>query len=68
MKNQIKQSLWHSTKEQPVDGSQCLIDTTRDICVCYWNQRDNCWDDAEGDGYYCSMRFVKRWMYIRDIL
>lgn len=68
MLQQFKKDLWHDAKEEPNDGTECLIDTPKGVYLCYWNSADECWDDEEKDDYFCGMSLVTRWCYIDDLL
>lgn len=61
-------SQWRDAeKEKPEDGEYVLIHSRNGIEPAVWNERYQCWDDAEGDDcLYSNKDFVKAWMEIPD--
>lgn len=50
------------------DEIRCLVfhkGYTRILC---WNTHYECWDDEEGDDYYCNKELVEKWEYLDSII
>lgn len=71
---------WHYTEkgEYPVIFGEyendnypqipCLVQEKNGIyCIRYWNCTEECWDDEEGDDYYCAKDGICRWKYLDPI-
>lgn len=46
----------------------CLVEDHGFVNVLCWNVRCNCWDDGEGDDYYCDKDKPSRWRYLDPLL
>lgn len=36
--------------------------------VRYWNVKEQCWDDEDGDDYFCDKNQITRWRYLDALL
>ena len=69
---------WHYTNQndfpQPRAGKgdndefQCLGYDHGQYILLYWNCHYECWDDEQGDDYYCDKDKVEKWCYLDDIV
>lgn len=74
------EKIWHKTKEgdyPKVFGEYCekqypqipcLVEFKYKYCICYWNVVEDCWDDEEGDDYFCRKEDITRWDYLEDLI
>lgn len=54
-------------KEKPEDGEYVLIyHSEYGIEPSVWNEKEQCWDDAQGDDYMYSAETVDAWMEIPE--
>lgn len=54
-------------KEKPEDGEYVLIyHSEYGIEPSVWNEKEQCWDDAQGDDYMYSAESVDAWLEIPD--
>lgn len=70
---------WRYTKDGEIPQNQdsmnsygghvaCLVEMVHfDYKVLCYNVYEHCWDDDEGDDYYCDTYEVKRWIPIKEL-
>ena len=59
--------IWIYTKDKPHPDAdvQCLISRNgRDALLATWNAHESCWDDSEGDDFFCGPEEVVYWMEV----
>ena len=54
-------------KNQSYPQIPCLVLYRGMYCVRHWNVIEQCWDDEEGDDFFCRANEVEKWLYI-DLL
>ena len=50
-------------KHRPKDGQRCLVmdKYRRQVRILTYNEKDECWDDEDGDDYFCDFDRVDYW-------
>lgn len=69
---------WHYTNQndfpQPRKGKgdndefQCLVYDHGQYFMLYWNCHYECWDDEQGDDYYCDKNEIEKWCPLDDVV
>lgn len=63
---------WHYTKNgdksKPIKNETipCVIDGHHGYDLHWWDEYNDCWNDADDDDYACDFDGVERWAYIED--
>ena len=54
--------------QKPNDGEKCLVcyKPWKRVILLTYNFYDVCWDDAEGDDYFCDFTDVDYWCSLPD--
>ena len=55
-----------SQKEK--DEIRCLVFRKGWHQILCWNAHYECWDDEEGDDYFCDKEQVEKWEYLENII
>jgi hypothetical protein len=55
-------------EERPVDGQRCLICNKhhKEVTILTYNGHYECWDDIEGDDFYCDLDQAEYWIPLPD--
>lgn len=50
--------------QRPKDGERCLVCDKhfKDVYIMMYNGHHECWDDENGDDYYCDFDRIDYWM------
>lgn len=57
--------MWKKTIEElPSVNKPYLCYYEGEYIIRIWNPYDNCWDDEEGDDYYCDPEQIEAWTEI----
>ena len=48
--------------EVPKDGEKVLVCYNGLYGLLIWNERCNCWDNSEGDDYFCDKEQISHWI------
>lgn len=49
-------------EKRPNDRDRCLVSKDGCLQMLVYNDYDDCWDDSEGDDYYCDLEDDDIWM------
>lgn len=51
----------------PEQDTRCLVIYRGDLCIRVWNAHYQCWDDEEGDDYFCDKDKVEKWISLDKV-
>ena len=58
-------SVYKRTEEEiPENGEQVYCLPQCELLV--WNENEYCWDDSDGDDFYCDKYDVEAWCYLPE--
>ena len=67
---------WYSTKDKPhpqkpglqhYETIPCLVVFKGRVRILQWNCEHMCWDDEDGDDWFCNADAVTHWMALPDL-
>lgn len=46
----------------------CLVHSKYGFMILWWNAEYKCWDNEQGDDYYCDKELIDKWEYLDKII
>lgn len=60
-----KRGIWlHFPECTPEDGEQVVVKRNGRYQILVYNEYYKCWDDSEGDDYYCELNEADKFLRI----
>lgn len=68
IQDKIRNTTWKQPSiEVPKDGEKVLVCYNGIYGLLIWNEHCNCWDDSEGDDYFCDKEQISHWMSLPEM-
>lgn len=68
IQSKITEVGWkQSSQEVPKDGEKVLVCYNGLYGLLIWNEHCNCWDNSEGDDFFCEREYIPYWMRLPEM-